>query len=411
MPTNYSGNAANNPTQIQIPSDGDGPGIKAADVNAALEGLMDKSAYLIARAQETVDFVSQIPLNFPVPALTPGGTLVGSGGLWSEVERCWFVYGNTGGVVLRRSSDDGATWGANEYVDAARYIVDATYKLNGRIVAITSDGKILEYTPTASFSLSTITPFGTSPTAMRVFCTPIDGTWVALGHVSGTIAAYTSTAPVTAWTTRTPAIGSGGIGTGMVRAAVRPSDDLIVCVNAAGSAQVTVQTSADQGATWTAQSTINLATVTGLSSSSNTLISLVWDSYFSRFVLAVSKNGGVGAITTDIYTSADGVAWTLRKSFAALACVAIAPFGLSPLAPRLAAMVITPNGIGGVQTPPMAAPPGGTPNSTSRPRRPWRSSRPPPAPPGNSFSLSPPPRPGPAFAADSLAPPHPERTI
>lgn len=41
MPSNYTGNPNNNPTSIQIPSDGDGA-ISAADVNPAFEGLADK---------------------------------------------------------------------------------------------------------------------------------------------------------------------------------------------------------------------------------------------------------------------------------------------------------------------------------------------------------------------------------
>lgn len=46
MPSVYTGIAANNPTSITKPSDGDGPGIKAADVNTPLEGLADMLAYL-----------------------------------------------------------------------------------------------------------------------------------------------------------------------------------------------------------------------------------------------------------------------------------------------------------------------------------------------------------------------------
>jgi hypothetical protein len=43
MSTPYSGNAANNPTSITIPSDGDDK--PAVSVNASLEGLMDKIAH------------------------------------------------------------------------------------------------------------------------------------------------------------------------------------------------------------------------------------------------------------------------------------------------------------------------------------------------------------------------------
>lgn len=46
MSSPYAGNPANYPASITRPSDGDGPGIKALDVNAALEGLADRTAYL-----------------------------------------------------------------------------------------------------------------------------------------------------------------------------------------------------------------------------------------------------------------------------------------------------------------------------------------------------------------------------
>jgi hypothetical protein len=46
MSSTYDGDETNYPTSITVPSDGDGPGIKAADVNAAIEGLADRTAYL-----------------------------------------------------------------------------------------------------------------------------------------------------------------------------------------------------------------------------------------------------------------------------------------------------------------------------------------------------------------------------
>lgn len=46
MSSTLAGDPTNYPTLITIPSDGDGPGITAADVNVALEGLADRTAYL-----------------------------------------------------------------------------------------------------------------------------------------------------------------------------------------------------------------------------------------------------------------------------------------------------------------------------------------------------------------------------
>jgi len=49
MSSTYTPDDTNDPASITIPSDGDGPGIKAADVNAAFEGLADKIAYTQAK--------------------------------------------------------------------------------------------------------------------------------------------------------------------------------------------------------------------------------------------------------------------------------------------------------------------------------------------------------------------------
>ncbi len=48
----YTPNADNFPTSYTIPTDGQGPGIKAADVDPALEGLADAAAYLKKRLED-----------------------------------------------------------------------------------------------------------------------------------------------------------------------------------------------------------------------------------------------------------------------------------------------------------------------------------------------------------------------
>lgn len=48
MSTTEAGDPLSYPTSITIPSDGDGPSIKAADVNVAFEGLADRTAFMKA---------------------------------------------------------------------------------------------------------------------------------------------------------------------------------------------------------------------------------------------------------------------------------------------------------------------------------------------------------------------------
>ena len=82
MPSNESGDPTNYPTAITIPSDGDGPGIKAADVNVAFEGLADRTAWLRALAESIGIKVSVFTSSgtYVVPAGVTNVILIGYGG-------------------------------------------------------------------------------------------------------------------------------------------------------------------------------------------------------------------------------------------------------------------------------------------------------------------------------------------
>ncbi len=55
MSTTVAGDPLNFPASITIPSDGDGPSIKAADVNVGFEALADRTAYLAAQDDALLD--------------------------------------------------------------------------------------------------------------------------------------------------------------------------------------------------------------------------------------------------------------------------------------------------------------------------------------------------------------------
>jgi hypothetical protein len=67
MSSAYTPDPDNLPTSITIPSDGDGPGIKAADVNVAFEGIADMAAYSLKYSALDVDELSGAG-NYTVPA-------------------------------------------------------------------------------------------------------------------------------------------------------------------------------------------------------------------------------------------------------------------------------------------------------------------------------------------------------
>jgi len=92
MSSTYSGVITNNPTSITIPSDGDGPGIHAADVNVALEGLMDKVMHTRGRFTPLTRFSMFKPIasigtagaGYTTSAAPPT-QFTGAGGWWSLV--------------------------------------------------------------------------------------------------------------------------------------------------------------------------------------------------------------------------------------------------------------------------------------------------------------------------------------
>lgn len=110
MSTTYAGNASNYPTSITIPSDGDGPGIKAADVNAALEGLADRTASLGATLQAPVTFTASGTVVVPGYARRAllemcgagGGGAAGASGA-AVATNASFAGGGGGGGATRRT--------------------------------------------------------------------------------------------------------------------------------------------------------------------------------------------------------------------------------------------------------------------------------------------------------------------
>lgn len=73
MSTTETGDATNYPASITIPSDGDGPSIKAADVNVAFEGLADRTANLNARLRAINAYATEASFTSTSPTTWTAG--------------------------------------------------------------------------------------------------------------------------------------------------------------------------------------------------------------------------------------------------------------------------------------------------------------------------------------------------
>lgn len=337
MPTILNVVPANHPTSLTAPSDGDGPGIKAADVVPALQGLLDRGGWVEARLQELVDFSVTELLNFPVAQSTPGMTMAGSGAVWNDLAKAWFAFGNSGGVSIKRSSDAGVTWGTNEQTDASRNIVDAAVQPStGNMVLVCSTAHVYTYALSSNaYTLTAVAAFVNTANSTRVQYSTGGASWLAIGY-DGALGNYVLTSTNgTAWTSRTPpaAFTAATFAVNTVRFAIDGAQN-VVSVTIDTNSRVRTMTSSDSGQTWTDRGNTNLATVTNAS-----VLNVVWDPAAARFLMSVAGNGGVGATKTDLYYSTNGTTWTLLKSFATAAVFSLAPFGLSPLGSRLVAMI------------------------------------------------------------------------
>ncbi len=283
MSTTYAGDPTNYPAEITIPSDGDVP--DAASVNAALEGLADRTARL---GQLSV-------LNF-IPGVT-GQAFIS--GVFNPVERCWYFGAAT--CVIKKSNDLGVSVGADVSPAGAGDVNDMETDADGNLVAVSSIGDIYEYTQsTTTWATHTAAlGIGDQVEPARVCYDATADSWfgVALqdpGFGAG-VMLHKSSPDRATWTTTTtfPAVSTP------LKPRVAAKPGRIVCV---WHQTVTLKTgySTDGGINFTAGSDVAVGFTP-------THLDITYDSVSALFVCSAAESGGGGKI----YTSPDGTSWTL----------------------------------------------------------------------------------------------------
>jgi hypothetical protein len=326
MPHTYEG-IDEQTDSVTHPSDGDGPHIKAADVNPALEDAANNNTWNKRRHQLGT------PLNFRVGTLNFNLQR----GIWSKQEQTWYAVGDDPGTdQFERSQDYGRTW-----VDlsaalggAALNVTDIAIDDAGNLMIVSlGSRRVLNGTLTTYGSLSggaawtnTNNVLTAGLSSLRIVFDATSGNWVVVGRngSSGFVAdAFASPVPATpgtlpaAWTSYT-----GTTQNAELASAVVPAGGLVVACfinDAGGGNTVHVARSTNGGTVWAAASFTTTMT-------SPTIISRpTYNSLRDEWYILVSKAGEaecwrstngaatwtkVGEFTTTDNKAACGLAWS-----------------------------------------------------------------------------------------------------
>lgn len=315
MSSTYTGNPANNPTSYTLPSDGDGPGIKAADVNVPLEGLADKLAWLDARMLTRA-------VDFPTKAALPAGL---NQYVRAKYRRNrWAI---VGGQDWFSETSDPYNWPTATQISAGTY---GTADLSSYDFDIAPDGSAVVVSEhvsglagawdsiqrrtsagvwsSASVGLSTVDAIE----APNVVYAPTAALWciVMLRKDAGVAHPGVITSPdrVT-WTLRTAPSGLPDADSNL-RMTVSTDGAGVLVIQAYSGTNTYFSKSTDGGVTWSAVVTKALGF---------TAITAGDVSYFARPIwngstwMAFAANVG----TIKVYTSADALTWTLASTIGA----------------------------------------------------------------------------------------------
>jgi hypothetical protein len=320
MATTYAGNAANYPTSVTIPSDGDGPGIKALDVNAAFEGLADRTANL-------KNFLGYLPgQNFrrADAAYEPRVAV------WDGSGTAFVAVDNSGVPVLKWSASYGQA-------DVPFDNVTLTGAVSGDSITVGDSDNAggLFFAGVGVTGWSIISGWPTTPSATRVAAVHADGArnqaavaydpirdkWLyAAGTNAGGGGAAVYTVRVssdrTTWGAAAGSTGATDTDSLTVAAANKTTGRIVLMSRKGATQTIRVNITDDCGTTFSAQTDITFTLA------SPTYTSLTWSQDYGKFFFVISK-----ASESELWTSTDGTAWTLAFSSANWGLQRVASYG------------------------------------------------------------------------------------
>lgn len=282
MSTEYSGNPANYPATVTLPSDGDADA--ATVLNNGVMDLADRTAYYQASAD------AHAVLNWKSTASVIASGAI-TGGCYANVARVWGVVGGVDQCSL--SSDDGATWSASATGMASSITLYDIASDGTSATAVGASATAYRRTTINSGSWTTITMPG-SPTALTRIVSK-GGKWIVVGMITGTQPYVATSNDGNTWTTRTAPAGMAGFE--LMGLAFSGAGG--VAVMTAYGARTKVSFSTDNGATWTdCATTLTSGTY-----------QVTWNPWLSLFFICNCSGAG-----GPIYSSPDGNTWTQRAA-------------------------------------------------------------------------------------------------
>lgn len=318
------------PTGLTVPSDGDGPGIKAADVVAPLQGLLDGEANLntrvtslTTRADANDVAVGQLRyLNWPYAYAL--GSFTGAFATWDAYNAKAWVGGVLAGQpsLMMVSEPVGASSDFISGQGAAEVPTDLAADNLGNVVLATNTRYVFVANVAGG---SKVDAFGSAVTvANAAVC--YDGNhskWIWVCNNSTTNTQVRTSTNRTTWAAG--ASPSGWPGLSLYRAACRNDTGVSMVVGLSGTTIYTA-TSTDGWSTCAVQAN----NTTAITSATNLYLS--WDPTAADWYMVISK-----PTTSEVWRSTNnGVSWTLTKTFttANLGQIAADPFG-ALIAPAL----------------------------------------------------------------------------
>lgn len=309
-----NGNAANGvPAGLTVPSDGDGPGIKAADVNPAFQGLLDGEAYLLSQAtnlQGQATTLNNLVLQMPVLNFTRA-TVSGSfsTAAWNPTQQGWYGVGASAAFI---TSADGITWSTIPLnSSASESLTNIAIDPSGNMLIASLTRYAFDVPRSAANAKRDVFASAVTLASAKALYDNVHSKWLVLGLVTGTGVLVRSSPDRVAWTAGATNSGAWTSSTTRFDADVSPFTGRIVGMALVGT-NVVPATSDDDGATWTPRSSFTPSIAGGSFSTS----SLVADPGTSGTWFYTIGGAGTGLCASSIYKSTDdGVTWTLLKSF------------------------------------------------------------------------------------------------
>ncbi len=282
------------------------------------------------------NFMGQIQaLNFPIEVSGPATTNFWA--VYNEGLRRWYISGDNEKLYY---SVDNIAWTLDSAI-ATAIVSGAAANLrrfeadpSGNMVVTMSDigvgGRYIAQMTGSSGAWTEVDVFGATMVngdTVPVVYDPINGKWIVVAHASGGVTRIATSANRTTWTVETTAAAHGSTNfdattLSLYRLACKKSTGRVVMTAFRSSdTRIVVATSDDGGNTWTDRSQFTI----GLTPLTERGCELTYNPDTNTFMLVVFET--TGTHSSELWTSSDGISWSLAKAFTNYAVRNVAPVG------------------------------------------------------------------------------------